>query len=75
MAKDLRPADCPIKAPSAQQAGIAPRGYSSVGRAFEWHSKGQEFESPYLHHRRSRKTSGENLGFFVLSISLRRQKK
>jgi hypothetical protein len=24
-------------------------GYSSVGRAFEWHSKGQEFESPYLH--------------------------
>ena len=27
------------------------RGYSSVGRAFEWHSKGQEFDSPYLHHK------------------------
>ena len=24
-------------------------GYSSVGRAFEWHSKGQGFDSPYLH--------------------------
>ena len=26
------------------------RGISSVGRAFEWHSKGQGFESPILHH-------------------------
>ncbi len=25
------------------------RGISSVGRAFEWHSKGQGFESPILH--------------------------
>ena len=25
------------------------RGISSVGRAFEWHSKGQEFDSPMLH--------------------------
>ena len=24
-------------------------GYSSVGRALEWHSRGQEFEPPYLH--------------------------
>ena len=24
-------------------------GISSVGRAFEWHSKGQGFESPILH--------------------------
>ena len=24
-------------------------GISSVGRAFEWHSKGQEFDSPMLH--------------------------
>ena len=30
-------------------------GYSSVGRAFEWHSKGQEFDSPYLHHKKGRK--------------------
>ena len=27
-------------------------GYSSVGRAFGWHPKGQGFESPYLHHTR-----------------------
>ena len=26
------------------------RGYSSVGRAPDLHSGGQEFESPYLHH-------------------------
>ncbi len=25
-------------------------GISSVGRAFEWHSKGQGFDSPILHH-------------------------
>lgn len=24
-------------------------GYSSVGRVLEWHSRGQEFETPYLH--------------------------
>ena len=28
------------------------RGISSVGRAFEWHSKGQEFDSPMLHKNR-----------------------
>ena len=27
------------------------RGISSVGRAFEWHSKGQEFDSPMLHKK------------------------
>ena len=28
-----------------------PWGYSSVGRALEWHSRGQGFDSPYLHQR------------------------
>ena len=28
-------------------------GYSSVGRALEWHSRGQGFDSPYLHHFRN----------------------
>ncbi len=28
-----------------------PRGYSSVGRALDWQSRGQGFESPYLHNR------------------------
>jgi isopentenyldiphosphate isomerase len=25
-------------------------GHSSVGRAFEWHSKGRRFDSAWLHH-------------------------
>ena len=29
-------------------------GISSVGRAFEWHSKGQRFNSAMLHHLKSR---------------------
>ena len=28
-------------------------GYSSVGRALEWHSRGQGFDSPYLHQKES----------------------
>ena len=28
-----------------------PRGYSSVGRALDWQSRGQGFESPYLHQK------------------------
>ena len=27
------------------------RGHGAVGSAFEWHSKGQGFESPCLHHK------------------------
>ena len=27
-------------------------GYSSVGRALEWHSRGQGFDSPYLHQQK-----------------------
>ena len=29
------------------------RGYSSVGRALDWQSRGQGFESPYLHRVRA----------------------
>lgn len=25
-------------------------GYSSVGRALEWHSRGRRFDPDYLHH-------------------------
>ena len=36
-------------------SGIHPemltRGYSSAGRALEWHSRGQRFDPAYLHHR------------------------
>ena len=27
-------------------------GYSSAGRALEWHSRGQRFDPAYLHHNR-----------------------
>ena len=33
---------------------ICPRGRSSVGRALEWHSRGQGFDSPRLHRRPKR---------------------
>jgi hypothetical protein len=29
------------------------RGISSVGRALAWHARGQEFDSPMLHHSHS----------------------
>ena len=29
---------------------IALWGYSSAGRALEWHSRGQRFDPAYLHH-------------------------
>ena len=32
-------------------------GYSSVGRALEWHSRGQGFDSPYLHHLQKMKNT------------------
>ncbi len=34
-------------------------GISSVGRAFEWHSKGQGFDSPILHHTMKRLTTNQ----------------
>ena len=45
------------------------RGYSSVGRAFEWHSKGQGFDSPYLHHKKENgKEAGAGSSFFVYRV-------
>ena len=29
-----------------------PRGYSSAGRALEWHSRGQRFDPAYLHQKK-----------------------
>ena len=29
-------------------------GYSSAGRALEWHSRGQRFDPAYLHHKKHR---------------------
>ncbi len=28
------------------------RGYSSAGRALEWHSRGQRFDPAYLHNEK-----------------------
>ena len=42
--------DLPIMtARAASQPSTGCRGISSVGRALEWHSRGQGFESPILH--------------------------
>src|SRR5262249_4392473 len=37
-----------LRSPSCRRH--ATWGYSSAGRALEWHSRGQGFDSPYLHH-------------------------
>ena len=39
------------------------RGYSSVGRALEWHSRGQGFESPYLHQSKPRLKSKKSIKY------------
>ena len=36
--------------PKGGQSAFGFRGHSSVGRALEWHSRGQGFKSPWLHH-------------------------
>ena len=37
-------------------------GYSSAGRALEWHSRGQRFDPAYLHHEKQGKLRAESLG-------------
>ena len=44
-------------------------GYSSAGRALEWHSRGQRFDPAYLHHR-VLKTIGFQDFFFCFSVVL-----
>ena len=59
----------------AKQAarGVAPRklcffrGYSSSGRALEWHSRGGRFESVYLHQHKS--------GYFLSAFFIRIERK
>ena len=45
---------------------ISPWGYSSVGRALEWHSRGRRFDPDYLHHE---KRTAYSCPFFVVSDS------
>ena len=63
----------------AKQAarGVAPRklcffrGYSSSGRALEWHSRGGRFESVYLHQSKPKTNHSQVkvvLGFFLFSF-------
>ena len=42
-------------------------GYSSAGRALEWHSRGQRFDPAYLHHL-VLKTNGFQDFFFVKTV-------
>ena len=56
------PKKLPTFAIPNRYAGREKRGISSVGRAFEWHSKGQEFDSPMLHKK---KRTANRCPFFV----------
>ena len=54
---------------SGFNAKMLTRGYSSAGRALEWHSRGQRFDPAYLHHR-VLKTIGFQDFFFVKMVVL-----
>ena len=43
-------------------------GYSSAGRALEWHSRGQRFDPAYLHQHKVVRTSGQSAREFGLLI-------
>ena len=61
--KFANPKKLPTFAIPNRYAGKGKRGISSVGRAFEWHSKGQEFDSPMLH-----KKARHQAGLFLCSM-------
>ena len=42
-------------------------GYSSAGRALEWHSRGQRFDPAYLHQTKKRTLAIVSGGAFYLS--------
>ena len=42
-------------------------GYSSAGRALEWHSRGQRFDPAYLHQTKKRTSAIVGGGAFYLS--------
>ena len=46
-----------------------PWGYSSVGRALEWHSRGQGFDSPYLHQCRQSLNTTKTEYIFVNGVA------
>ena len=45
-------------------------GYSSVGRALEWHSRGQGFDSPYLHQQKENFCLPKVLFLFIQAAGL-----
>ena len=56
------------------QCAFLPRGCSSVGRALEWHSRGQEFNSPQLHQKRKSGFAETQTLFSFLAQKCRQQK-
>jgi hypothetical protein len=44
------------------------RGCSSVGRALEWHSRGEGFDSPQLHQKKMEGLGSRFPGLFVFSL-------
>ncbi len=45
----------------------------SLGRALEWHSRGQRFDPAYLHHKKTLKPHGFKVFFFVFAGDLTRR--
>ena len=43
-------------------------GYSSAGRALEWHSRGQRFDPAYLHQNSLSRWPGQRLFYYRISI-------
>jgi hypothetical protein len=42
-------------------------GYSSAGRALEWHSRGQRFDPAYLHQKQEKSLKIKGFNDFSLS--------
>ena len=48
-------------------------GYSSAGRALEWHSRGQRFDPAYLHQEKSRKSlQCKAFGIFIFFTEIKK---
>ena len=69
----LHPAAPPHKHPASKRnthdASITRWGHSSDGRALEWHSRGREFDPPWLHQHKADRDCGSlnSVGAFVIA--------
>ena len=56
-----------VARPKGTLTGRCIWGYSSAGRALEWHSRGQRFDPAYLHQTKKRTSAIVGGGAFYLS--------